>query len=161
VWYRNGVGALLRPHFLRPFTKQIGKRAKIKESIQIRGLDNFSIGARSGIGRYGQLNAAGGIDVGVDVMVGPFVLITTANHGTRLGSLLRSQAQQKASVVIGDNVWIGGHVSILPGATINSGAVVGAGAVTTRNVALDTVVAGVPAFPRKKEPKSCNCSSYG
>jgi acetyltransferase-like isoleucine patch superfamily enzyme len=50
-----------------------------------------------------------------------------------------------APVVIGRRVWIGAAVTVVPGVTIGDGAVVGAGAVVTRDVAPDTVVAGVPA----------------
>jgi maltose O-acetyltransferase len=157
TWYQAIIGvvpgisgALLRAHLLRPFAQKIGSGVKIKESVQIWDLYKFSIGADSGIGRYGQLNAVGGIDIGTDVMIGPFVMITTANHGLRTGTPLRRQPLQIAPVTIGDNVWIGGHVSILPGVTINSGAIVGAGAVVTRNVAPDTIVAGVPAILKNR-----------
>ncbi|WP_290378876.1 DapH/DapD/GlmU-related protein, partial [Paramuribaculum intestinale] len=48
-------------------------------------------------------------------------------------------------VTIGDNVWIGGCVTILPGVTVGHGAVIGAGSVVTKDVAPHTVVAGNPA----------------
>jgi acetyltransferase-like isoleucine patch superfamily enzyme len=48
-------------------------------------------------------------------------------------------------VVIGDDVWVGGNATILPGVTIGDGAVVAAGAVVTRDVPAHSVVAGVPA----------------
>jgi maltose O-acetyltransferase len=53
-------------------------------------------------------------------------------------------------VRIGDDVWIGGHATILPGVTIGDGAVVAAGAVVTKDVPPYTVVAGVPARVVKK-----------
>lgn len=46
---------------------------------------------------------------------------------------------------IGDDVWIGGHTTVLPGVTIGDGAVVAVGAVVTKDVPPYTVVAGVPA----------------
>ena len=42
-------------------------------------------------------------------------------------------------------VWIGAHVTILPGVTIGEGAIVGAGAVVAKDVPPRTVVGGVPA----------------
>ncbi len=48
-------------------------------------------------------------------------------------------------MVIGDNVWIGEHVSVLPGVTVGDGAILNAHAVVTKDVPAGTIVAGVPA----------------
>jgi len=56
-------------------------------------------------------------------------------------------ARRAARVVIGNDVWIGHGVIVLPGLTIGDGAVLAAGAVVTKNVAPYTVVGGVPAKP--------------
>ena len=48
-------------------------------------------------------------------------------------------------MVIGDNVWLGEKVAVLPGVRIGHGVVVGAGAVVTRDVPDHCIVAGVPA----------------
>ena len=48
-------------------------------------------------------------------------------------------------VTIGDNVWIGGGVTIIGGVTIGKNAVVAAGSVVIRDVPPDTLVAGNPA----------------
>ncbi len=48
-------------------------------------------------------------------------------------------------VVIGCNVWLGARATILKGVTIGDNAVVATGSVVTRDVAANTVVAGVPA----------------
>ena len=49
------------------------------------------------------------------------------------------------SVVVGNHVWIGTRVTILPGVKIGDGAVIAAGAVVTQNVEPKSLVAGVPA----------------
>lgn len=51
----------------------------------------------------------------------------------------------KGPVTIGNNVWIGKHVIILPGINIGNGAVLGAGSVITKSVEPFTIVAGNPA----------------
>jgi maltose O-acetyltransferase len=48
-------------------------------------------------------------------------------------------------VRLGDRVWIGNRVTILPGVSIGDDAVVGAGAVVTSDVEARSVVAGNPA----------------
>lgn len=48
-------------------------------------------------------------------------------------------------VTIGNDVWVGGNVTILPGVTIGNNVVVAAGAVVTKDVPDNCVVGGVPA----------------
>ena len=48
------------------------------------------------------------------------------------------------AVVIEDNVWIGGNVSIFPGVTIGANSVIGAGSVVVKDVPPNTVAAGNP-----------------
>ena len=48
-------------------------------------------------------------------------------------------------VVIGNDVWIGHAVIVMPGVTVGDGAVLAAGAVVTRDVAPYTIAGGVPA----------------
>lgn len=63
---------------------------------------------------------------------------------TELEKLDAGLAQGK-SVRIGNDVWIGGNCTILPGVTIGNKVVVAAGAVVTREVPDNCVVGGVPA----------------
>ena len=77
-------------------------------------------------------------------MIGPNTIITTVGHPlSRAGR--RAWKAQAAPVTIGDDVWLGGNVVVLPGVTIGSNVVVAAGAVVTKDVPDDCVVAGVPA----------------
>ncbi|MGX6428515.1 DapH/DapD/GlmU-related protein [Levilactobacillus yonginensis] len=48
-------------------------------------------------------------------------------------------------ITVGDDVWIGGNVTIIGGVHIGNNVVVGAGAVVTKDVPANTVVGGVPA----------------
>lgn len=53
-------------------------------------------------------------------------------------------------VRIGNDVWIGGNVTILPGVTIGNNVVIAAGAVVTKDVTDNSLVGGVPAKLIKK-----------
>lgn len=56
-----------------------------------------------------------------------------------------SAIRDNKPVVIGNDVWIGAYVSILPGVNIGDGAVIAAGAVVTKDVKPYAIVGGVPA----------------
>lgn len=84
----------------------------------------------------------GGIYIGDHVMIGSHTVLATINHG--LNPQERS-SNFPAPIHIGNGVWIGSHVTVLPGVTIGDYAVVAAGAVVTKGVAAGTLVGGVPA----------------
>ena len=62
--------------------------------------------------------------------------------------------ERNKAVVIGDRVWIGSNVVVLPGVTIGEGAVCCAGCVVTRDVAPYDVVAGIPARKISTRPQT-------
>lgn len=84
------------------------------------------------------------IYVGSHTMIGPNVTICTAAHP--LSPALRAKGlQYNRPVRIGENVWIGACVTILPGVTIGDGSVIGAGSLVLRDVPPGVVAVGSPA----------------
>ena len=84
------------------------------------------------------------VEIGCHCFIGPNVSIFTACHP--LEAEERNKGTEWAEPVkIGDNVWIGGDATILPGVTIGDNAVIGAGSVVTRDVPPGCVYAGNPA----------------
>ncbi|WP_048306474.1 sugar O-acetyltransferase [Halomonas sp. PR-M31] len=86
------------------------------------------------------------IRIGDKTQIGPGVQIYAADHPRDAASRDKG-LECGRPVVIGRNVWIGGHAIILPGVTIGDDAIVGAGSVVTRDVPVGTTVTGNPAKP--------------
>lgn len=84
----------------------------------------------------------GGITIGDGVLIGHQVVFATLDH---LLAPEKRQSMIPRPIVIGNNVWIGSHATILGGVTVGDNAVIAAGAVVTRDVPPDTVAGGVPA----------------
>lgn len=85
----------------------------------------------------------GHIYVGDKVMFGPNVTIATANHP--IDPELRARAlQYNKDVRIGDNVWIGAGVTIVPGVRIGDNSVIGAGSVVTKVIPENVIAVGNP-----------------
>lgn len=83
------------------------------------------------------------VSIGDDCFIGPNVSIYTACHST--DPVERNTRQEWAMpVTIGNNVWIGGSVTILPGVTIGDNVTIGAGSVVTRDIPSNTVAVGNP-----------------
>lgn len=86
------------------------------------------------------------VSIGDDTLIGEYVSIRDANHGTQLdGGPMRLQPHIRSPIAIGSDVWIGRGVCILNGTVIGHGAVVGANSVVTRSISERSICAGVPA----------------
>lgn len=93
------------------------------------------------------------IVIGDHALIAPNVQIYTAFHPTnpydRFGEPKEDGSfafcrTQTAPVIIGDRVWIGGGVIIMPGVTIGDNVVIGAGSVVTKDIPSDVIAYGNP-----------------
>ncbi|MDD3410724.1 MAG: sugar O-acetyltransferase [Eubacteriales bacterium] len=83
------------------------------------------------------------IYVGDHTMLGPNVVLATANHP--IWPELREKGwQYNLPIHIGENCWIGAGVIIVPGVTIGDRSVIGAGSVVTRDIPADVLAVGSP-----------------
>ena len=83
------------------------------------------------------------VTIGDDCFIGPNVSIYTACHST--DPVERNSRREWAEpVTIGNNVWIGGSVTILPGVTIGDNVTIGAGSVVTKDIPSNSIAVGNP-----------------
>lgn len=85
----------------------------------------------------------GKVTIGSNVQFAPNVSIYTAGHPLHPDSR-NSGYEYGLPVTIGDNVWIGGNVVLLPGVTVGSNSVIGAGSVVSRDIPEWAVAVGSP-----------------
>jgi acetyltransferase-like isoleucine patch superfamily enzyme len=104
------------------------------------------IGDNVGISEFCYFAIRGDLFIGNNVIFGPGVKIFTENHSFKLSEInFRLQDEERKSVTIGNNVWIGANSIILPGVTIEDNVVIAAGSVVNKNISNGTLHAGVPA----------------
>jgi acetyltransferase-like isoleucine patch superfamily enzyme len=103
---------------------------------------NLTIGERVFINAGCKFQDQGGIVIGDDCLIGHNSVFATLNHD--LDPAKRTDLHP-APIVVGQNVWIGANVTVLPGVTIGDNAVVAAACVVTKDVPANTIVVGSPA----------------
>ncbi len=90
---------------------------------------------------------------GDNVFIAPQCGFYTAGHP--LDAKTRdAQLEFALPIVVGNSVWFGGGVRVLPGVTIGDNVVIGAGSVVTRDIPSNSVAVGNPARVIKKLPPS-------
>jgi maltose O-acetyltransferase len=122
-----------------------GKNVNIERKANFGKGTGIRIGDNSGLGV--NCSVRGPLDMGANIMMGPDVIILTSVHNTVNTDIPMNQQGflPNQKVTIGDDVWIGTRVIILPGVNIGKGSIIGAGSVVTKDVPDYAVVAGVPA----------------
>lgn len=84
------------------------------------------------------------IRIGNNCMIAPQVGLYTATHP--IDPTIRTSGLEYGSpITIGNNCWIGGHATILPGVILGDDVVVAAGAVVTKSFGSSVIIGGNPA----------------
>ena len=113
----------------------------------------LSLGKKAYIGRGSYIGVHDSIAIGDYTSVGAYCYIISANHLCDSRDIpISEQGFYGAPINIGNDVWIGTHVVVLPGVSIGDGAIIGAGSIVNRSIPAYEVWAGNPARFIKKRP---------
>lgn len=135
-WARRQCAARLLDH--------CGKAVNVEHGAEFGAGRGIRLGDRSGLGVNCKV---GECEIGNDVMMGPDVVFIGGNHEfDRTDVPMMDQGRRSSRPIsIGDDVWIGTRVIVLPGVQVGAGAILAAGAVVTKDVPPRAIVGGNPA----------------
>lgn len=116
----------------------------------------IEIGKNCKFGDRVHLTACASINVGNDCLFASNILVTDNEHGFYRGEIQSypdeipdERSIRIDKVVIGNKVWIGENVVILPGTNIGDGCIVGANSVLKGNFEKNSIIVGTPGKIKK------------
>jgi acetyltransferase-like isoleucine patch superfamily enzyme len=139
-----------RSMFLQRRLRSCGADLDVCQGVIFEFPERIDLGDRVFVNRGTIITARADIYIGDDVLIGPYVVINSGDHNySDPAQPIESQGHATGPISIGNDVWLGAHCVILRGVKVGDGAVVAAGAVVIDDVPPCTLVAGVPAVPKK------------
>ncbi|MGW0812028.1 sugar O-acetyltransferase [Streptomyces viridiviolaceus] len=123
---------------------EVGEGTEIRPPLYVDYGSHLTIGARTFVNFNLTALDVAAVRIGDDCQIGPNVQLLTPTHPLEPGPR-RDKLEAARPITIGDNVWLGGGVIVLPGVTIGDDSVIGAGSVVTKDVPAGVVAVGNPA----------------
>lgn len=132
---------------------QIGNNVSIHRSTiidctgGIRSIgEGLKIGNSVGFSPNCYIQVRGNVNIGDNVIFGPFVKIFSENHNfSKIDIPITSQGETRKGVNIESGVWVGSSAIILDGVTIGENAIIAAGSLVNNDIPANSIVAGIPA----------------
>ena len=137
-----------RENLLRKILGKAGKNLWVESPFQCDYGYNIEVGDNFYANHNFLVLDPAKVTIGDNVFIGPNVGIYTACHPIDAKERLTFN-EWAEPVTIGNDVWIGGSVTILPGVTIGDNVVIGAGSVVAKDIPSNYVAVGNPCKPIK------------
>ena len=132
-----------RNEVIRKLLKKTGKQFYIESPFYCDMGYNISIGDNFYANHNCVILDEAEVTFGKQVFIGPNVGIYTAGHPIDV-ERRNKHLEFARPIKIGNNVWIGGNVCILPGVTIGDNVTIGAGSVVTKDIPSNVTAFGNP-----------------
>ena len=130
-----------RQELLRGLLGKTGERFWIEQPFWCDCGDQIELGEDFYANHNLQIIDAAKVTFGDHVFIAPNCGFYTAGHP--LNPRQRNQGLEYAKpITVGNNVWIGAHVVVLPGVTIGDNTVIGAGSVVCKDIPTGVVAVG-------------------
>lgn len=142
----GNFGLLIRGCIYKIFLFSSCRFSFIQKDVCFVHCHKIKFGKNFTVNSFCYINAIGGLSIGDNVLIGPSVIISSGKHNILpIGKPIIGEPTSPLPITIGDDVWLGANVTILPGVVIADGTVVGANSVLTKSSKKNGVYAGVPA----------------
>jgi acetyltransferase-like isoleucine patch superfamily enzyme len=136
-------------------TLKFSNNVWVNHDVEFAPSSLIEIGSGTTIQKRTTIN--GNVSIGRGCIIAPNVFISSGTHIFKEYPEL-SIREQEAKVInegrqdefdkairIGDDVWLGVNVVIMPGVSIGNGVVIGANSVVTKNIGNNEIAVGIPA----------------
>ena len=133
--------------YLRNPNVHLGKNITLYPGVMLQGQGDIYIGDNTYIGNNTIIYAEKGykVSIGKDCMIAGQCYIINTDHEMKLDQAMTKQGTISADIIIENNVWIAGHVSILKGSVIREGGVIAAKALVNKETVRNGIYVGIPA----------------
>lgn len=140
----NRATLSLRGLLAKPFIRRCGRGFQLGRDVTLLNSHRLELGNHVYIAKGSWLNALGGLVLEDEVVLGPYVVISTLQHVFQKGSV-RFGGGISGPVRIGRGSWLAAHVSVKCGVTVGKGNLVAANAAVKSDTPDGVIVGGVPA----------------
>ena len=139
-------GHRLRSWLAGHICQEVSATASIEPGVHLSR--HLVVKDRAGIGAETWFIGGGQVTLGRNLRMGPQCMFVTNDHpipGEH--QTFDDVAGRSLPITIGDDVFLGARVVVMPGVTIGRGSAVGAGSVVTRDLPAGSIAVGAPARP--------------
>lgn len=139
----------IRGEMVATFLPKRPKGFLLGRDVTLLAVDRLFIGNKVYLAKGTWINAIGGVFIEDEVVVAPYCVMSSNNHGFKEGSVLRGGAHP-APISIKFGSWIAAHSVLTAGVIVEKGNIIGANSVVTKSTESNFIYAGVPAKKVKK-----------